>query len=140
MIRSLLVWAFPVVGLGVAAAVTGPSLMGVPGGEAMVVAAPGAASLQHASYDGDACASTHRVAGVLVSGLNGAGIHLVAIDLKTGKPSPDGAPAGTSRRLVLAFDASGRLLAAEYPAEGGSPADVIFTDCAPTAPSQSGKV
>ena len=84
MIRLLFGTAFPVLGLGFAAAILGPDLLTGPRGEPMIIAGVDEATLQAASFDGTACPSTLLFAGPLGAG-DEAGANIVAFALRTGE-------------------------------------------------------
>lgn len=120
MIRSLLGSALPILGLGAAAALLGPDLLAGPRGAPLVVAAPPAATLQKASFDGSACALPLTLEQDLLLGAE-AGVHVVTLALRHG---PDGASFAVENgvaggdadaALILAFDDAGRIVSVSEP-------------------------
>jgi hypothetical protein len=124
MIRILFGSALPVLGLGAAVALLGPDLITGPRGEPLIVAAPGVATLQEASFDGAACAfplildGEYRPADPAELA---AGAHVVTLAFRRG-------PHGTSvviekgatnpqadEAILLVFDDGGRIVAVTRP-------------------------
>lgn len=117
MIRTLFRPALPILGLGAAVVLLGPDMVTGPRGEPMVVAAPQAAALQDASFDGEGCAlpltlergalphdkadAAHMVTLAVRYGVGGP-----AVTIEKGTPAPDADAA-----LVLLFDDDGRIVA-----------------------------
>jgi len=125
MIRILVGSAIPVLGLGAATAFLGPDLVTGPRGEPLIVAAPPAAAVQDASFDGTGCAfplllqeeeglpaeaakqgADTRVV-ILAFGRGPAGPW---IEVERGLTDPDAEIAA-----VLVFDGGGRIVAVTYP-------------------------
>ncbi len=138
MIRILLGSALPIFGLGVAAAVLGPDLVTGPRGEPLIMAAPGEARLQAASFDDDACAT--KVPFADSSNAAAAGTRIIAFALRSGADDvavavedfPNGA-ATARETVVLIFDETGRLIAAGNPASlDMRQAAAPSTDCVET--------
>ena len=119
MVRVLLGAVLPLVGLGLAAASVGPTLVGPSRGETMVVAGADAAAFQPASFDGSACASPLFFG----QGENLLGLRAIALTVQLGEDGlilqareiPLGTPAGEAA-LVLLIDESGGVVAAGDPA------------------------
>jgi hypothetical protein len=120
MIRLLFGSALPVLGLGFAAAILGPSLVTGPRGEPIIMAGADRATLQAASYDGEACSSALLFAGP-VGADDTAGAHVVAFALRSGERGVvvevEDFPGGTNPPMTVAlvFDDAGRLIAAGDP-------------------------
>jgi hypothetical protein len=111
MIRGIVGFAVPVVGVAMAAAaLVGPSLVAGPRGEAIVVAASGAvAELQPASFKPADCGALRLVALTFESGAEGVSMALQEI-------APDeSAPRGA---LLLVLDPAGEVV-------GVNPADAF---------------
>ena len=117
MIRVLLGFALPILGLGGAAALLGPSLSGSPAGEPMLVAAAEEASFQPASFEA-ACAETLLLTEAAPGEL-AAGLRVVALAFLSGADGvkvrmedvADGAVV-LNETLLLVLDSAGRLVAA----------------------------
>ena len=120
MIRVLFGSALSFLGLGAAVAILTPNLVTGPRGEPMIMAGPGQATLQAASFDGGACAPTLLFAGPLGAG-DAAGAHIIAFALRTGARGVaievKDFPGATqkSNTVVLIFDEAGRLVSVGDP-------------------------
>ncbi len=122
MIRVLLGSALPVLGLGVAAAFFGPGLVTGPRGEPMIMAATDDATLQPATFDGEACASKLIFADPASPGGQAPGAHIIAFALRSGandvavevEDYPGGATEA-AKTVVLVFDDNGQLISAGDP-------------------------
>jgi hypothetical protein len=133
MIRILLGSVLPVLALGSAATLFSPDILTAPRGEPLVMAAPGDAALQPASFDGDTCASTLLLADPHAP--TGSGMRVMAFAVPT---SPNDvavavedfprAPA-PPRIVVLVFDESGKLVSAGDPNALGVDTAANLADC-----------
>lgn len=128
MIRVLLGFALPVLGLGVAAAFVAPSALAPLSGEPIMVASASTASaVQPAGFDSPVCASKllfAETAGPPDAALARSGLRIMALQPR---PGPDGMafefremPAGGTAddaALLLLIDAAGHVIAARDPAD-----------------------
>ena len=120
MIRVLLGFALPAVGLGLAAAFVGPTLVATSSVDPIVVAAAEpAAELQPASFDQSACASTLLFGGWAHQAGADPALRIVALAPRSGSHDGDlilrEIPLGNSTEgavVLLLVDADGRILAA----------------------------
>jgi hypothetical protein len=136
MIRFLLGSALPVLGIGAAATLLSPDLLTGPRGEPLVMVAPADATLQPASFDGDACAPTllfpdpsdprapsHSGMRIMAFALPAEPDDVaVAVEDFPRMPAPP-------RTVVLIFDAAGRLVGAGDPNSLGVQAAAGLADC-----------
>jgi hypothetical protein len=117
MIRILFGSALSILGLTTAVAVFGSDLVTGPRGEPLVVAAPGAAHVQQASFDGMACPPVVDFAKPRAAD----DAHVVTLSFHYG---PDGMMMSMAKgakdtdadaALLLVFDDSGRIEEVTYP-------------------------
>lgn len=123
MIRILIGSALPILGLGAAVALVGPDFVTGPRGEPLVVAAPGAASLHEARFDGLACPPIFDIAKPLPSEMakQAAAGSIVTLSFRYGadgmsmtmEKGVSGADADAA--LLLVFDDTGRIVEVTYP-------------------------
>lgn len=140
MIRALLGAAFPIVGLSLVAAFTGPDLITGTGGAPMIVSGGDRVELANARFDGDTCALT-LLYGDTPDG-NADGIRVVAMTLRAdGEVEELGIRelpgAGVRETVLLLFDEDGELVSASEPA-ALQPAAAAHGDCV-KAPKPSGQ-
>ena len=135
MIRLLLGSVLPVLGIGAAATLLSPDILTGPHGAPLVMVAPADATLQPASYDGDACAPTLLFADPSKPHPQGhSGMRIMAFAVPAG---PDDVAVAVEdfprvpappRTIVLIFDAEGRLVGAGDPNSFGAQAAGL-ADC-----------
>jgi hypothetical protein len=139
MIRVLLGSAFPVVGLALVAAFTGPDLVTGLSGAPMIVAGDERLRLSTAGFEGDACAST-----LLFAEKQNArpSLRVVAMalqpdgrDLEIGIRDIQGASGAPTETVVFLFDDKGRLVSISRPVGAAAPAATAQT--CPEAPKHT---
>ncbi len=123
MIRVLLGAAFPIVGLALAAAFTGPDLVTGMSGAPMIVSGGDRVDLAPALFDGGACAST-LLYGRTPDADEHEGVRVVAVALQPdgrtielGTSETPGADGTVRETMLLLFDDTGQLVSVSRPVE-----------------------
>ena len=133
MIRILLGSVLPVLALGSAATLFSPDILTAPRGEPLVMAAPGDAALQPASFNGDTCASSLLLADPHAPSESGLRVMAFAVptspnDVAVAVEDFPRAPV-PPRIVVLIFDEAGKLVSAGDPNSLGIDASENLADC-----------